>query len=204
MMDIPRLHLVTPPGADDDVIETTRVALAAGAPLVQARTKDVTDRVRYAHTARLVEMARAYGVACLVNDRADMAFALEADGVHAGLDDMPTAAARAVLGDAAIVGATCRNPEQARRAEADGASYIGTGPAYATTTKSGLPEPVGPAGIAAVAAAVSIPVIAIAGITAAHIPELLDAGAWGVAVVGAVYRAPDPGAAVAELLEALQ
>jgi thiamine-phosphate pyrophosphorylase len=204
MMDIPRLHLVTPPGADDDVIETTRVALAAGAPLVQARTKVVTDRVRYAHTARLVELARAYGAACLVNDRADMALALEADGVHAGLDDMPTAAARAVLGDAAIVGATCRNPEQARRAEADGASYIGAGPAYATTTKSGLPEPVGPAGIAAVAAAVRIPVIAIAGITAAHIPELLDAGAWGVAVVGAVYRAPDPGAAVAELLEALQ
>lgn len=202
MSDIPRLHVVTPPGVDQDMT-TTRAVLAAGAPLVQVRTKSDSDRTRLGHAELGCDAARATGALCLVNDRVDLALAVGADGVHVGNDDLPPEVARRLLGPDAVVGATCRDAEQARRAEAAGASYLGVGPAHVTSTKAGLPEPMGPRGIERVAAAVDVPVIAISGVTAQNAPQLLDAGAWGVAVVGAVYRAPDPAAAVAELLEVL-
>ena len=203
-MAIARLHLITPTHLDDRTRAATDAALAAGVRCVQVRRKDGTDRERLAEAAALVERCRAVGATCLVNDRADLATAACADGVHLGLDDLPVAAARRLIGPDAIIGATCRTPDDARRAEAEGASYLGVGPAYASSTKtSGLPDPMGPAGIAAVAAAVDLPVIAISGVTITHVGELLDAGAHGVAVVAAVYDAADPGAAAADLLAAL-
>lgn len=203
MHRLPRLHLVTPPGVDDPVLVSTCRAVAAGAPLVQVRTKDAVDRIRLRHLTELRDAARASGAMCLVNDRVDLALAVESDGVHLGDEDVPVDVARRLLGPQAVIGATARDPDAARRAVDAGATYLGVGPAYATGTKSGLPDPIGPAGVAAVAEAVNVPVIAIAGVTAARVPELLDAGAWGVAVVGAVYGADDPAAATVELLEAL-
>lgn len=200
---IPKLHLITPAGIDDTVLRATAGALAAGAPLVQVRTKAHSDRVRL-HDAGLVrERCASLGAVCLVNDRVDLAQGVGADGVHLGDGDLPVDLARRILGDAAIIGATCRDPEAARRAVDAGASYLGVGPAYATTTKTGLPDPLGPAGIEAVAGAVDLPVIAVAGVTVDRVAELVDAGARGVAVVGAVYSAPDPVAAVQALLDAL-
>ena len=201
-MHVPRLHLVTPPTTDRQVARLTWLALAVGAPLVQVRCKQVVDRDRYHHTRQLRKLCAATGAMCLVNDRVDLALAVGADGVHVGDEDLPVAVARRLLG-AGTVGATCRDPEAARRAVDGGATYLGVGPAYATATKSGLPEPLGPSGIEAVTAAVDVPVIAIAGVTIARVPELLAAGAWGVAVVGAVYSAGDPGAATAALLDAV-
>ena len=182
---------------------TTVRALAAGAPLVQARTKDAADRDRLVHVQQVRRVCAEVGARCLVNDRVDFALAVSADGVHLGDEDVPVEVAGRLLGGGAIVGATCRNPEAARRAVDAGASYLGVGPAFPTTTKVGLPEPIGLAGIAAVASAVDVPVIAIAGVTVERVPSLLAAGAWGVAVVGAVYAAADPPAAVAAFLEAL-
>ncbi|MDP1819120.1 MAG: thiamine phosphate synthase [Acidimicrobiales bacterium] len=112
--------MVTPPVAESSVVDTTRAVLAAGAPLVQVRTKDVIDRVRLAHTAEILAAARDARATCLVNDRADVALALGADGVHVGDDDLPVAVVRRLLGDHAVVGATCRNPQAARRAVAAG------------------------------------------------------------------------------------
>lgn len=201
-MYVPRLHLVTPPTTDLEVVRATQQGLAAGAPLVQVRCKDVTDRDRYHHTGQLRELCAATGAMCVVNDRVDLALAVAADGVHVGAEDLPVAVARRLLG-AGMLGATCRDPEAARRAVDGGATYLGVGPAYATTTKSGLPEALGPSGIEAVASAVDVPVIAIAGVTVARVPELLAAGAWGVAVVSAVYSALDPAAAVTAFLEAI-
>ncbi len=203
MTDLPRLHVITPPAVGSEVLAITRTVLAAGAPLVQVRTKDVTDRVRLACASEILTEVRVARGICLVNDRVDIALAVGADGVHVGDDDLPVGVARRVLGEQALVGATCRNCEAAHRAVDAGASYLGVGPTYATWTKSGLPDPMGPAGVEAIARDVSIPVIAIAGVTARHVPELLEAGAWGVAVVGAVYGAADPAGAVAELLEVL-
>src|SRR5680860_1304914 len=138
-IDVPRLHLVTPLTTDLEVVRATRQGLAAGAPLVQVRCKDVTDRARYHHTGQLRELCAATGAMCLVNDRVDLALAVGADGVHVGDEDLPVAVARRLLGPG-MVGATCRDAESARRAVDGGATYLGVGPAYPTATKAGLPS----------------------------------------------------------------
>jgi thiamine-phosphate pyrophosphorylase len=102
-----------------------------------------------------------------------------------------------------VLGASARTAAGAREALAAGASYLGVGPCYPTSTKDGLPGPIGAAGLAAVAAAVALPVLAIGGVTVDRIPELLEAGAFGIAVVGAIAMANDPAAAARELLASL-
>jgi thiamine-phosphate pyrophosphorylase len=199
-----RLHLVTDVRRDRDPVAVVRAALSAGVPVVQVRVPDhVSDLGAYHLSVIIAELCASAGATCLVNDRLHIALAVGADGGHVGGDDLPVAVARRVLGPDAILGATARDPVTARAAVAAGASYLGVGPASATRTKEGLPDPIGPAGIRAVASAVTVPVIAIGGVTAPRVPELLAAGAYGVAVVTAVSDAPDPGEAVAELLAAL-
>jgi thiamine-phosphate pyrophosphorylase len=201
---IGRLHLVTDARAGRDVLATVAAALANGADTVQVRVEDaVTDRVAYELTAAVLDLCRAHDATCLVNDRLHIALAAGADGGHVGADDLPVAAARRVLGPTALLGATARDPQAARRAVADGADYLGVGPAYRTSTKDSLPPPIGPDGVAAVAAAVDVPVIAIGGVTTDGIPALLAAGAYGVAVVGAVSAARDPAVAAARLRRAM-
>jgi thiamine-phosphate pyrophosphorylase len=202
-MPIERLHVITPPMPSAALLDRVAAVTAAGGPLVQLRTKDLTDADRHRLAVKVRARCDAAGARFVVNDRADVAVAAGAAGVHLGADDLPVAAARVVVGPGLVVGATCRDPESARRAEAEGADYLGVGPVYVSTTKAGLPDPLEPAGIARVAAAVSIPVIAISGVTPDRVPELLDAGAHGVAVIGAVFSAADPAAAVAAFLDAL-
>ena len=193
-----RLHLIT------DSPTVARKALAGGVDVVQVRVEDdVTDRDAYELTISIVEMCRERHATCLVNDRLHIALAAGAHGGHVGADDLPVRAARRILGPRAVLGATAREPETARRAVADGASYLGVGPAYPTTTKTGLPDPIGPAGIKAVAGAVEVPVIAIGGVTAERVPQLLAAGAYGVAVVSAINAAADPAEAAAEFRKRL-
>ncbi|MDE0117601.1 MAG: thiamine phosphate synthase [bacterium] len=194
---VPRLHVIAGSAALADA------AFEGGAPAVQVRIKGIHDAAVLAECQRIVASARATDAVVIVNDRADIALAAGAHGVHGGAEDLPVIEMRDLLGPDRLVGGTARDPGTARRHQADGASYVGVGPVYATATKAGLPEPLGPAGVEKVAAAVDIPVIAIAGITVARVPELLKAGAHGVAVIGAVAHAPDPAAATAELLEAL-
>ena len=203
MAPIARLHLITPNSTDTSVAARTALALAAGVSWVQIRVKGGCDEdhLGFAQTIGALTVDRSG--TCIVDDRVDIALAVGAAGVHLGIGDLPVAVARRVLGPAAIIGATCRTPDDARRAVDDGASYLGVGPVYATTTKVGLPDPIGLAGLRAVTAAVSLPVIAISGITAARVAEVLHAGAFGVAVVAAVYDAPDIGAEVAAFLAEL-
>lgn len=202
----PRLHLVTGPRPVATVGAAVDVAVRLGlarALAVQVRVDDaVTDRDAYELTLAVLRITRPHGVLCLVNDRLDVAVAADADGAHVGADDLPVAAARTLLGPAAVLGATARAPETATAARADGATYLGVGPAFATSTKDGLPDPIGPAGVAAVARAVpGLPVLAIGGVTAGRAPELRAAGAHGVAVVGAL--AADPERATENFLKAL-
>lgn len=198
---IAKLHIVTPPGVGTRILATTQALLRAGAPHVQVRSKDVDDRARLEAATVVRDSAVDVGATCLVNDRVDIALAAGAHGVHVGADDLPAGVARRLMGPASIVGATCRNAEDARRAEAAGASYIGLGPVFRTSTKIGLPEPIGARGVEAVVAAVDIPVIAISGITVDNAGAVLEAGAWGVAVVAAVYGAEDPLASLRQLME---
>lgn len=199
---VPRLHVIIDPVADADGALVAAV-LGAGAPLLQVRAKGGTDAEVLAHAEAVVAAARPHGAQVLVNDRSDVAVAADADGVHGGADDLPVAALRAVVGPDRLVGGTARDPETARRLEAAGADYLGVGPVYATRSKEGLPDPIGPAMVERVAAAVGIPVIAIAGITVERVPEVLAAGAHGVAVIGAVAGAPDPAEATAAFLDTL-
>lgn len=206
MRPLGQLHLITDTRPGRDPLAVVAAALAAGAPVVQVRVADeTTDRDAYQFAVRIRDLCDRAGAACLVNDRLDLALAVGAAGGHVGDEDLPPEAARRVLGPAAVLGVTCRDPAAARAAVAAGASYLGVGPAYGTATKDGLPEPIGPAGVAAVAAAVpGIPVVAIGGVRADRVPELRAAGAYGVAVIGAVSEAPDPGAATGDLLSALE
>jgi thiamine-phosphate pyrophosphorylase len=188
----PRLHVVT------DSLDTVRGAVGHGPVAIQIRVKS-SDRLAYELTMAALPLCRSAGAMLLVDDRVGVALATGADGVHVGADDLPVAVARRVLGPAAVVGATCRTPDAARQAVADGATYIGAGPAYATSTKDGLPAPLGPARLAVIAAAVAeTPVIAIGGMTPARAAAIAT---YGVAAVSAI--AADPATATAEFLRAL-
>lgn len=202
-MAVGRLHVLTDTRPGRRPLEVAAAALAAGAPVVQVRAKGGTDRELYDLAVRVAALCARYGAQCVVDDRADVARAVGAAGVHVGEHDLPVEAVRAVLGPDREVGGTAREPVRAKELVAAGASYLGVGPAYPTSTKSGLPDALGPAGVAAVAGAVDVPVVAIGGITAERVPELLAAGAHGVAVVSAVSDAADPRAATEALLRAL-
>lgn len=201
-----RLHVITDARAGRDAVAVVEAVLRGSGPgvVVQVRVEDdVCDRDAYDLAARIAPLCRAAGALCLINDRLHIALAVGADGAHVGALDLPVRAARKVLGPGAILGATAREPVSARQAVADGASYLGVGPAYRTVTKAGLPEPIGVPGIAAVCAAVAVPVVAIGGVTGDRVPELRAAGAYGVAVVGAVNDAASPGAEALRLLDLL-
>jgi thiamine-phosphate pyrophosphorylase len=192
-----RLHVLV------DSLIVAEAALEAGAPTLQARLKTGTDGDRFRLALHIAERCRAAGATCLVNDRADLAVAVEADGVHVGADDLPVPAVRRVVGPDALVGGTARDPETARRLVAEGASYLGVGPTFATASKVGLPDPIGVDGVRAVVEAVDVPVIAIAGITVATVESVMSTGAYGVAVIGAIVDSPDPHTATHDLMLAV-
>lgn len=198
-----RLHLITDTRFGRDPLTVLPAALAAGVEVIQVRVKASGDRDVYAMTEQVVALCGEYGATCIVNDRLDVALAAGAAGTHLGDDDMPVEASRRLAGPDFIIGVTARNPAAAIAAVTAGATYLGVGPSFATSTKDGLPRPIGAAGVAAVCRAVSVSVIAIGGVRADRVPALIEAGAHGVAVVDAVYGAADPIAAVRELRAAL-
>lgn len=201
--ELGRLHVVSDARGGRDALDVVAAAVAAGAPVVQVRAKACTDRALYDFARRVVELCSAAGVTCIVNDRVDVALAVGAAGTHLGAEDLPISAVRRVAGPGHLIGGTARDPERAAALVAAGVDYVGVGPGYCTATKAGLPAPLGPTVIGAVASAVNVPVIAIGGVTARHVPELLAAGVHGVAVVTAISDAPDPTRATRTLLQAL-
>lgn len=199
-----RLHVLTDARGGPAALAAVTAALAAGAPVVQVRAKGCTDRALHDFAREVAARCADRGATCIVNDRVDVALAIGAAGTHLGADDLPIEAVRRVAGAGHLVGGTARDPARAAALVAAGADYVGVGPAFATATKAGLPAPLGPAGVGAVAAAVAVPVIAIGGVTAERVPGLLAAGAHGVAVVTAVTDAVDPAGATRRLLAALE
>lgn len=201
---MPRLHIITDTRHGASPSTVAAAALGAGARLVQVRPEDhYTDRAALDLTAALAELCDEHGALCLVNDRVHIAQAVGAHGVHLGAHDLPVDVVRRILPADAVIGGTCRDPQAARAARRAGASYIGVGPVWSTGTKAGLPRPIGLDMLAAVCEAVDLPVIAIGGITAERAAACREAGAHGVAVVGAISGADDPARATAELLAAV-
>jgi thiamine-phosphate pyrophosphorylase len=184
--------------------QVVEAALRGGATVIQLREKETNTREFIALGQRLQELCRAHQVPLIINDRLDVALAIEADGVHVGQEDMPVALARRLLGPDKILGATASTPEEARQAEADGADYLGCNAVFYTPTKTDTGTPLGIEGFRRLVQAVSIPVVAIGGIKATNTAELIQAGAAGVAVVSAVMAADDPEAAARELCQVVR
>ncbi|MBO9997969.1 MAG: thiamine phosphate synthase [Cyanobacteria bacterium SID2] len=184
-----RLYFVTSPS--DRLFEVVEGALQGGLSLVQYRDKTADDVTRLKTAQKLKQLCHRYGALLIVNDRVDLALAVEADGVHLGQQDVPVAFARQLLGSQRIVGRSTTNPEEMRRALDEGVDYIGVGPVYATPTKAGKPA----AGLDYVRYAAEhcpVPWFAIGGIDMNNLSEVFAAGGERVAVVRAIANAEQP------------
>ncbi|OGW30223.1 MAG: thiamine-phosphate diphosphorylase [Nitrospirae bacterium GWC2_42_7] len=166
--------------------EMVKAVLDAGIKFIQLREKEGSRRQMYEDAIRLRELTRSFNAALIINDYADIALAVDADGVHLGQDDLPLKEARKIMGKK-IIGISTHNLEQAKVAENGGADYIGFGPVFHTTTKdAGTPR--GVYDLRIIKENVNIPVIAIGGITLHNIKSVIDAGADAAAVATAVCK----------------
>lgn len=168
------------------------MAIRGGADLIQFRDKVATTRAMIAAARPAREVCRRMRVPFLINDRVDVALAVDADGVHLGTDDLPIALARRLLGPHRLIGASAGSIDEAVAGWNQGADYLGCGPVFATATKSDAGPAAGTTLLAQIARAVPIPVVGIAGICSSNLEEVLLAGAHGAAVVSSVCAAPDP------------
>lgn len=199
-----RLHVLTDPAFPGGHAALARAAAAGGADVVQLRDK------RPLATADLLALAAAASRAVggdarlIVNDRVDVALAVGAAGVHLGAEDLPPAVARRILGPEALIGATANSLQRALDRAREPVDYLGVGPVYGTASKARPAPTLGVEGLAAVCAAVSLPVVAIGSILPERVAEVIAAGAHGIAVLSGVAWDPDPAEACARYVAALR
>ncbi len=200
-----RLHVLT-----DQVLqkryshlELARLAVAGGADTIQLRQKTGSTREMIDTARAMRQLCDQAGVVFIVNDRVDVALAAGAHGVHLGQDDFPLPLARQLLGPSAILGGSASSLKEARKCLAEGADYLGFGPVFATTSKDDAGPASGLALLARVVKEIALPVVAIGGINAGNAPQVMAAGAHGVAVISAVVCQEDPRAAARALDQAL-
>ncbi len=181
--------------------EIAEEVIAGGVTAIQYREKGlVPTRILFDETMTLRRIAGEKGVLFFVNDRVDLALACEADGVHLGDDDLPVPVVRRIAPHL-LIGASCDNAESAQRAQKEGADYLGVGPIFTTNTKPDAGEAVGTDLLAQVKNAVTIPVVAIGGITPDNVREVLKSGVAGVAVIKSVVGSPSPRSQAARFRE---
>lgn len=170
--------------------DVVRESLDGGVTFLQLREKELDDENFYEEAVRLQEMARSYGVPFVVNDNVDIAVRMDADGVHVGQSDMEAGDVRALIGPDKILGVSAQTVEQAVLAEKRGADYLGVGAVFPTGSKDDADD-VSFETLKAICEAVSIPVVAIGGITLHNTPELAGSGICGIAVISAIYGQSD-------------
>ena len=171
------------------LVEVLKQAGEAGVRLVQYRNKQENMREMYEQALSLRKEAGKWGMRFIVNDRCDLAQAVDADGVHLGQSDLPLAMARTIMGKDCLIGISTHRPEEVLAATKDGADYLGFGPIYSTRTKTNHEPIVGVQGVQSVRSMTTLPIFAIGGITAETVPNLIAAGADGVAVASAILGA---------------
>lgn len=186
-----------------DAESALKEALSAGIRFIQYRNKSCSRRFIFYTAFGLSRLIHESGGVFILNDHADIALAVGADGVHLGQDDLPIAHARRLLGHERIIGISTHSMEQAREAEALGADYIGFGPVFHTVTKEAGPAH-GLERLSAIAQSVDIPVIAIGGIGLHNVRDVIQAGADGAAVISAILSAPDLKMAAYRMLETIR
>lgn len=185
--------------AGHEPVALARILLEAGARLMQLRLKDFSARDFLAAACAIQALCEKRGATLIINDRADIAKLSGAAGVHVGQEDLPLEAARKIVGPDRIVGVSTHSPEQARAAQAGGADYIGFGAIYSGGLKN-VRNAQGLERLREVRNAVTIPIVAIGGITEASVADVLGAGADAVAIITDVVRAPDIPAKVRAIL----
>jgi thiamine-phosphate pyrophosphorylase len=186
-----------------DLDDLLAAAIEGGCRMVQLREKEWPSSRVLPLAQRLRARCRATGVTFVVNDRVDLALALDADGVHLGQDDLPARLARPLLAPEMILGISTHSVSQARAAQADGADYVAVGSMFATRSKAEF-ELVGPELVRKLRAEIRVPLVGIGGITHDNVDEVIRAGADGVAVISAVCAADDPRAASARFVALIQ
>lgn len=202
LIDQLRLYLVvgshdTPAG----LLETVEAALLGGVTAVQLREKSGTDLDTLRNAERLKELCADHDAAFFMNDRLDLALSAGADGVHLGADDLPVPAARRLAGPEFAIGFSPETDTGARSARLEGASYLGVGPVFGTSSKSDAGPAIGLSLLKRRIAVADLPVIGIGGIDASNAESVIRAGAVGIAVMSAILRASDPRTTAQQLRE---
>ena len=205
MKQIGKLHILT-----DTVLqsrfshmEITRLAIAGGADTIQYRQKSGSTREMIEIAQDLKQLCSEAGVTFIVNDRLDVAIAAEANGVHLGQDDFPIPMARQLLGEGRIIGGSAATLDEARKCLSEGADYVGFGPVYPTSSKDDAGPVSGIDILKQVVEIIPLPIIAIGGVGPENIPDVMRAGARGIAVISAVCCQDDPEGATKSLYQAL-
>ena len=188
-----------------DIVAIVRAAIQGGATVVQMREKKATTHEMITLGRALLEITQAAGVPLIINDRMDVALAINADGVHVGPpDDMPAFMARQILGPNRILGVSAESPEIARQAARDGADYVGVGDVYGTGSKKDAGKPIGLTGLKSVIAASVLPVVGIGGIDHSNAARVIEAGADGVALISAIVGSENPEKAARKLRQIIE
>lgn len=186
---------------DCGAVERARKILAGGCRLIQLRAKEAPTG-RFLDTAHKVkDECSKSGALLIVNDRVDIAMACGADGVHLGQDDLPLPAARQLMGRKKIIGISTHNMDEAIAAEAGGADYIGFGPVFATSTKKDAEAAKGIDALRRICSKVAIPVVAIGGIKADGVRNIIDAGAMAVAMISELAMSGDIEKTTAQIMK---
>jgi thiamine-phosphate pyrophosphorylase len=184
----------------DEIVQRALACVRGGATMVQLRLKDAEARTQV-EVARALVSALPNGIPLIMNDRADLAIASGAAGVHVGPEDLPVAAVRRILGPDRIIGLSVGNDVEAL--EASGADYVGIGPVYATASKGDAGDAIGVEELERLAVLCARPAVGVGGIDASNAAEVIAAGARGAAVIRALFSASDPEAAARSLRSAI-
>ncbi len=202
----PSLYLVTDPDLTGGrtIPDIVRSAVIGGVTMVQLREKTASTRAFMEKAEAVQDAIRGKGIPLIINDRVDVALAVDADGVHLGSDDMPYEKARSILGREAIIGVSVETLEEAEEMSGSGVDYFGVSPIFATGTKPDHAPPLGLEGLRKIRKHVSEPLIAIGGVDVDNAADVIAAGADGIAVVTAITLANDPKTAAIDLLAEIQ
>ena len=195
------LYLVTDKSDDvEKFLKTIEEAIKGGVSVVQIREKTADTLDFYNLALKVKKITEKYDVPLIINDRVDVALAIDADGVHVGQSDMPCDVTRALVGPDKIVGVSAATIEEAKKAESDGADYIGTGAVFPTATKDDAPK-ITKNDLKEIVESINIPVVAIGGSTLNNAHELNDTGIAGLSVVSAIMSSENPKKSSEELLK---
>ncbi|BCA78945.1 thiamine phosphate synthase [Desulfuromonas sp. AOP6] len=186
-----------------DLVEAVRLALIGGVGAVQLREKDLPAAALYTLARKLRGITREAGARLLINDRIDVALAVDADGVHLGGASLPVAVARQQLGPHRLIGVSTHRAGEIFTAAAQGADFVTFGPVYATPSKLPYGDPVGLDALRQACSTAPIPVFGLGGVTSSRVPELQEAGCTRAACIGAILTAADPANAARAFLTAL-